>query len=299
MFEASQTLFMYCTSPVHAGSGQAFGLIDNPIQRERHTEHPVIAGSGVKGALRHHLNHQWNKEQLSRIFGPESGNSDAFAGAISFSDAQLLAFPVRSVKNTFVYAVSPTTLARAKRLLVLCGHDVKWEVPEVNKGECLINVATLKTEGKVILEAYEFEAKIDKNSKGLSLIAESLSKQAIPAGDEHGFFREKLCDELVLLPDDEFNFFVKNSTVVEAHVCIDDDTGTAKDGALFYTENLPPESILVSAAMATKVRKKEGEDADTVLNQVVQELDQKLVQFGGDATTGRGQIVLNFVKKGA
>ncbi|WP_438438787.1 RAMP superfamily CRISPR-associated protein [Hydrogenophilus thermoluteolus] len=53
MFEKYAALFLYAVSPVHMGAGQATGVIDNPIQRERHTNHPCFAGSGIKGALRH------------------------------------------------------------------------------------------------------------------------------------------------------------------------------------------------------------------------------------------------------
>ena len=53
MFQTKDAMFIYCVSPVHMGAGSAIGIIDNPIQRERHTGHPVMAGSGLKGALRH------------------------------------------------------------------------------------------------------------------------------------------------------------------------------------------------------------------------------------------------------
>ena len=53
MYQAQAALFLYAVSPVHMGAGAAFGLIDSPIQRERHTEHPLFAGSGIKGAIRH------------------------------------------------------------------------------------------------------------------------------------------------------------------------------------------------------------------------------------------------------
>src|SRR5690554_3353742 len=53
MFEKAAALFLYTVSPVHMGAGQAVDVIDNPIQRERHTRHPCFAGSGIKGALRH------------------------------------------------------------------------------------------------------------------------------------------------------------------------------------------------------------------------------------------------------
>jgi len=77
MFQAQQALFIYCVSPVHIGAGTAIGLIDNPIQRERHTEYPMIAGSGLKGAVRHHfwsqLDDSSRKDKanlLNRLFGP-------------------------------------------------------------------------------------------------------------------------------------------------------------------------------------------------------------------------------------
>ena len=53
MFEKTAALFLYAVSPVHMGAGQAVDVIDNPIQRERHTGHPCFAGSGIKGAVRH------------------------------------------------------------------------------------------------------------------------------------------------------------------------------------------------------------------------------------------------------
>jgi CRISPR-associated protein Cmr4 len=51
MFEKKAAVFLYAVSPVHMGAGQAIGVIDNPIQRERHTNHPCFAGSGIKGAV--------------------------------------------------------------------------------------------------------------------------------------------------------------------------------------------------------------------------------------------------------
>jgi len=302
MFEASRAMFIYCTSPVHAGAGQAFGLIDNPIQRERHSEHPVIAGAGVKGALRHHLWRKWDqgdgeqtRDLLNRIFGPEAGNSSDYAGTISFSDAQLVAFPIRSVKDGFVYATSPLCLARAKRLLHMCGETVNWELPEVKEGQAdLINPLLLSDNQYLLLESQQFVAKMDGNDKGMKAAAESLAVLALPNGDGYDYFRKKLQTDLVLLSDTDFSYFVKQSTVVEAHVCIDSETGTAKDGSLHYTENLPPESILISAAMATVERKKDGLMAEAMLSPVVSALNGALVQLGGDATTGRGQVTLAF-----
>jgi hypothetical protein len=37
MLERQASVFLYAVSPVHVGAGQAIGVIDNPIQREKHT----------------------------------------------------------------------------------------------------------------------------------------------------------------------------------------------------------------------------------------------------------------------
>ncbi len=53
--ENSTIMSLYAVSPVHAGSGSSMGVVDLPIQRERHTNWPHIQASGVKGAMRHHF----------------------------------------------------------------------------------------------------------------------------------------------------------------------------------------------------------------------------------------------------
>ena len=127
MFQAQQLVFYSCLSPVHMGAGSAVGAIDNPIQREVHTQHPLIAGSSLKGAARQHFTRNWAEQGdlVNRVFGPDRDASD-HAGAIAFGDAQLVVFPVRSLRNTYVYATCPTALARLKRL---AGGAVPWAMP--------------------------------------------------------------------------------------------------------------------------------------------------------------------------
>lgn len=303
MFEKTSLLFIYCITPAHLGSGQALGVIDNPIARERHTEHPMMPGSGLKGAFREHLEGLWgNDGMVTRLFGPESSGSD-YAGAISFGDAQIIAFPVRSLKSAFVYAVSPLTLARLKRLATITGIPVDWSAPEVPSGQCLVRNDQLLQNDKLVLEAFEF---IHKKDEAMGKIADWLLEKALPKEEALDFFREKIKKDTVLLPDDAFSYFVRNATVVEPHVRIDNDTGTAAEGGLFYTENLPPEAILVAPVFASRERTKNGSDkleAQAVMQSVVngdngkKGLQNALVQIGGDATTGRGQVILNFIVK--
>ncbi|MEX0618066.1 MAG: type III-B CRISPR module RAMP protein Cmr4 [Pseudohongiellaceae bacterium] len=315
MFQKQAAVFLYAVSPVHMGAGQAIDVIDNPIQRERHTGHPCFAGSGIKGAVRHSFEalltgstgehaeamRQDVSKTIDRLLGPESSSGELHAGAVSFGDAQLVALPIRSLKEGYVYATCPQALARAQRLLKVAGAAVNWEVPTVKEGEALVINDGLLSDGKLHLEAFEY-AKGD-DARQLSDIAADLASKALPDSKpdakEYDFFREKLEKDLIVLHDTDFSYFAKHAMLVEPHVRINPETGTASDGGLFYTENLPPESIMIAPLMASQTRTGKGKDqeipAEGVLSQIKTLIDTKLLQIGGDATTGRGLVVANVV----
>jgi CRISPR-associated protein Cmr4 len=299
MFQAQRLVFYYATSPLHMGAGQAVGAIDNPIQREVHTDHPLLAGSGIKGALRHHLQRAWAGEQAGlvlRLFGPDSANASDYAGALSFGDASIVAFPVRCARRAYVYATSPMALGRLKRQAAAAGVACGWAVPPVAAGQALLAGAAAASEHKrLLLEVFDFDARTDDSAA--RQVAEWLAGHALPAGPENDYFRKKLKDDLVVLTDADFGHFVRHATVVEPHVRIKDETGTADPGGLFYTENLPPESLLAGLAMASPERSTRGAlDASAVLAQVFNAatgiLHGQPLQFGGDASTGRGLVLV-------
>lgn len=291
MFEKTATVFLYAISPVHMGAGQAVDIIDNPIQRERHTQHPCFAGSGIKGAVRHsYMALGCSQADINLLFGPDSGNS-AHAGAISFGDAQMLALPVRSLKGGYVYATCPQALARAQRLLALTGNAPTWPALAVQEGQCLVANRALLSSDKLHLEAFEFSAHI---SKELASLAGDIARRALPEGTAYQFFRDKLGTDLVLLSDTDFGYFARHAMLVEPHVRINQKTGTADERGLFYTENLPPESLLIAPLMASQTRSSKPDEklqADEVLTRIRPLLDGRLLQIGGDATTGRGLVV--------
>jgi CRISPR-associated protein Cmr4 len=298
MFEKHAALFLYAVSPVHMGAGQAVGVIDNPIQRERHTGHPCFAGSGIKGAVRHGFTAIGGDENLiNRLFGPDAGSSDLHSGAVSFGDAQIVALPVRSLKNGYVYATCPQALSRAQRLLGLIGIAVTWPaLPEVAEGQCLLANPALLSGDKLHLEAFEYGAKV---SQHLPKVSEDLAKKALPDKPAYDFFRNKLKTDLVVLSETDFAYFAQNAMLVEPHVCIDPDTGTAKGTGLFYTENLPPESLLIAPMLASQTRtgkKDDWMDAMAVHLKLKNVLDGRLLQIGGDVTTGRGLVVAKVVE---
>jgi CRISPR-associated protein Cmr4 len=296
MFEKKAALFLYAVSPVHMGAGQAIDVIDNPIQRERHTGHPCFAGSGVKGALRHSFEALGGQRaDIDRLLGPDAGSGDLHASAVSIGDAQLVALPVRSLKGGYVYATCPQALARAQRLLSLSGVSVNWPALTVEEGNCFIINPALLSKDKLHLEAFEYAARVHQPLEAMST---KLAELALPGGTEYAFFRDKLKTDLVVLSDTDFAYFSQNAMVVEPHVRIDEATGTASDGGLFYTENLPPESLLIAPLMTSQTRsgKSDKWPAEVVFSQIKTLVHGRLLQVGGDATTGRGLVVAHVVE---
>ncbi|SHF03633.1 CRISPR-associated protein, Cmr4 family [Lampropedia hyalina DSM 16112] len=292
MFEKTAAVFLYAISPVHMGAGQAIDIIDNPIQRERHTRHPSFAGSGIKGAVRHSYEALGGqKKDIDRLLGPDSSSAELHAGAISFGDAQLVALPIRSLKGGYVYATCPQALARAQRLLNLGGSATNWPALNVGEGSSLLANPALLSGDKLHLEAFEYTAKA---SEPLAAIAADLATKALPDTAAYAFFRDKLKTDLIVLSDTDFGYFAEHATLVEPHVRINAETGTADDGGLFYTENLPPESLLIAPLMASQTRTGKAENhlpAEAVFSQIKTLIDARLLQIGGDATTGRGLVI--------
>jgi len=233
---------------------------------------------------------------IDRLLGPAARSPTLHAGAISFGDAQLLALPVRSLKGGYVYATSPQALARGHRLLSLIGSPPPWSAPErIDEGACVVATADRLTGGHLHLELFEYAA---RTSPAIAAIGAWLAGHALPAGEGFGYFRDKLASDLVLLSDTDFGYFAQHAMLVEPHVRIDPATGTASDGGLFYTENLPPESVLLAPVMASRTRTGLPDEltAEAVLGTLRSALNGQLLQIGGDATTGRGQVLVTLAE---
>ncbi len=295
MFEAKTVMMLYAVSPVHMGSGTAIGAIDNPIQRERHTEHPMLAGSGLKGALRD----AWPQDtDTDTVFGPEPEKGSEHAGALSVGDAQVVLFPARSLRESYVYATCPTALARFARMLDIAGvgksippipsppDDETMQLPS----DGVKQLRSAQTQ-RVVLETFAFSPQESQEAASWGKFLAGRLHDNVGAA-----FKKKIERHLAVLSDTRFGYFVRNATLVEPHVRIDDETGTADDGGLFYTENVPPETLFASLVLASRSRKPNSENtsAAEVLSKVREQFEGKPVQIGGDATVGRGLVVVSF-----
>ena len=278
---------MYAVTPCHAGSGSALGVVDLPIQRERHTNWPKIQASGVKGAFRANFDRYKNNlsdeekgkvneinKLADSIFGTSEGTG--YAGSSSFSDAKILAYPMRSDVSPFVWITCPAVLKRLQKDLSFTGENIeKYKIPEVKENEAVLIKGSIS--GYVLLEDYEVKVSNDKKVEGFD---------AWFAGT----------DRLILVSDEVFNYGVTNCTQIMAQIKIDSKTGTTAEGSLRYQEELPSDTLMYTV-IHWGDSKNTAEDklkADTIKRFITEEVIKNHIQIAGDETCGRGIFELTW-----
>lgn len=302
MFKLAKPFFIICETPLHAGSGNDLGVVDLPIQRERHTGFPKIEASGIKGCIRDSFERlrelkvkdktiPFNKSIIDLAFGPENGAEHA--STLGFTDARTLLFPVKSMMGVFAWITCPKVLAKFKSDLELCGIYSDFHMPEARstaEGSSLF-----VRENKIILEEYTFEISY-KDDPNCTKLANWIAENAMPDLNEYEYTREKLKKDIVVLDDDDFRDFVTLSTEVVTRTRIS-EKGTVASRALFNEEYLPAETVLYFLALASPIfsEAKEqykdlfGEGESSVMRFFIDN-KPKVAQLGGNATIGKGIV---------
>ena len=332
MFKKINPFVIRTLSSTHVGSGSDLGFVDLPIQREKHTGYPKIEASSLKGSLREALENVSSEKKkefitqlksndnnlinlgemddilnysvaLNLVFGYDDDSLDEkvikafednkeFAGAIGFSDARILLFPVRALKDVFVWITSPNVLKNFERELRLAGfNDVEITIPaKLSEKQAIISSDNLKINNKIILEEYSFDVFGTDDA-----VASKLS----------GLLNEpQIKNKLVIVNDDVFSNFVQNATEVITRTKIDNVTGTVAKGALFNEEYLPPETFMYFLVFSSPILHKAKENSvfknDSSEEKVFEFFRNNLpdvIQIGGNATLGKGIVEINEIKE--
>ena len=297
-------LFLYTETSLHAGTGSTISAVDLPIQRERTTHYPIVQGSGIKGALRSQCTSETQNAEIDLIFGKatEGKEDTSFAGAVSFSEARIILFPVRSLAGVFAYITCPLILARLAREALqanIAGEPLPTTLSPT-EGQALISSkkkSGVLVDGAVILEEFTFTAQPDPQ---VDTIAEWLCTNALPAKG-YTFWQTKLKESLVIISDTDFRDFVVNSTEVTTHIKLKPGDKTVDGGALWTQESLPSDTLLFTTAVARRPRGTSTAALATpenVLAWLVAHVGMGgRVQLGGDETTGQGIVALSWTPK--
>jgi CRISPR-associated RAMP protein, Cmr4 family len=269
---------------IHAGSGEKDGVVDLPIQREAHTGWPVIFGSSLKGAMRSAATqHQINN--LTTLFGPDALSEGAssekiHAGALMISDARLIWLPVRSLTSHTRYVICPALLRRLQADMARANQPLNLSLPSVNGLTAL--VAEKQPQTRLYLEEYAFEV---ESSEEISKWCEILAKFC-------DLNPEEISQQLALISDDQFAHLCQAAIPVHPHIAINYETKSVKDGALWYEEALPPETLLYTLLIANDARDTSGLKADELHRQISQFLctEHPYLQVGANESTGMGWL---------
>lgn len=302
MYRKANILFLYCQTPLHAGSGDSLGIVDLPIQRERHTSFPKIEASSLKGSLREHFERKnVESKKIIAAFGSEDNNEDnSQAGCFGVTDARILLFPVKSAKGVFAWITCPKILSKFKEELKLAGIEADFDIPKENSISEKSSLLTSKNSVNIILEEFTFYIKPDKNVEKLGIFLQ----EKIFSLNDNSYFAEKLTKDIAVLSDDDFRDFVNLSTEVITRTRIDNVTGTVEEGALFTEEYLPAESILYSLALTApefaEESKKIFKEEEDLRNFVKEFLDKNnILQIGGNQSLGKGIVKVKFIPNSA
>ena len=284
----AKLLLIHALSPLHAGTGQGVGVIDLPIAREKATGIPFLPGSSIKGVLRDAC----PDGKKVAIFGPETANASDHAGSAQFSDARLLLLPVRSLSGTFAWVTSPLLL---RRLMRDANGSKDLKPPErvpapASLERCLVAKEGCKlvfrhqTNEQVVLEDLMLEP---TQNADVTSWAGWLGGHLFPTEQ---YWQTAIKERLCIVHDDMLSFLLRTATEVTARITLDSEKKTVKKGQLWYEEALPAETILSGLLVAAPVMAGAEEVFTTVSS-----LSKGALQFGGNATVGRGLCQLRLI----
>jgi CRISPR-associated protein Cmr4 len=294
MFKQSGLITYYALTPIHVGAGSSVSYIDLPVQRERHTSFPIMAGSGIKGVFRALAEREKETGKVNIIFGPENGSEGS--SCVAFTDAKILLYPVRSVRDVFAWITCPYVLKRFKEdLASASGKTNNFSIPEVSDDKIIVasnsSLIINNNPKKVGLEEFVFD--VDNSQIDPNLINEI--KKYILATET----TKNLSERLAIVSDNVFTDLVNYAVEVRTRIKIDQTTGTASGKALFVVEMVPSESIFYSLVFADDPKNSNNnlvKNVDEVINNIQKMIDNnKVIQVGGDETIGLGFVKVNFI----
>lgn len=281
----SYDLFFYAIEPTHVGAGgYRLGRVDNTIVRDAGTGLPKLPGSSISGALRSAALFSL-PEAIDRVAArdyaraekPVGGAEDPVAkyfgfaeghdkgqsriGALGFSDAQILLFPVYTLSG-------PKWITTYQRLL-----EAGVENPP--KPEDLDKVYANS--------AYE------RLNLGWMLFQIEKAAIELPPALKEASFSKVFADELVVVHEAIFANLVNANLEVRTSVALDFEMGSAKEGALFTYEAMPRGAVYVSRVFLDNRRYPELEaGAEALLKASLDHASQ--LGFGAMTTRGFGRM---------
>lgn len=310
MSDSARIYWLHTLTPLHVGSGQGVGFVDLPIVREAVTGWPYVPGTAFKGVFAdaHDAAPDARKsdKRKAAAFGTADDETSATgqrqdnAGSLVFTDARLVCLPVRSIYGTFAWCTSAFALRRLHRDLEHAGIKGLPGAPDdlhaADNGTYRVRLTSQsllwdsEEKKNVFLEDLDFKGSAEQNADQWAL---HLADAAF-----HGKWQELFQQRFAIVPNEIFDFLTETATEVQAHIRIEDATKTVAQGALWYEESLPAETLLAGLVACDRVFGNSGLTAKALLDHYCP-LGEKRVgqnemitdlQLGGKASVGKGRV---------
>ena len=149
----------------------------------------------------------------------------------------------------------------AARADLVLGHASgldEWKIPQVKRDNVVVpgdDCPCLYESTHVVLEEFVFERAATTSAE-----VAGWWRHLLPDTPAFAATKERFCRCLLVLHDDDFTHFTRHATEIVARVGLEIETKTVKDGALFYEEFLPPESLFYALVLAHDARGQAGPD---------------------------------------
>lgn len=271
----------YCAQNLHVGSGEnSESLVDLPVAREQGV--PCIPASASKGAIKKFVFSKIDKAKSKdaiKWFGSDENHDGNDRGEIDFSDALPLLFsmPIDDYA-TYQWVVSVSSLNALRTMLAIKKISLPVSFSELNANSALIsensNVGK-NVAGFEVRSSNKIDTLIDEFF--LPLLEET--GKTLP----HLILKEILQNKLMLIDDASYSELI-NTLPNRVRIVLEPETGTSLN--LFDLEYVPQHSIFLSALFNTQ---------GNVNSEFSTEVSSEFIQFGGQATTGYGHMLVTCV----
>ncbi len=275
--------------PLHIGAGgYRLGRVDNTIIRDAGSDLPKIPGSSLAGIARSYaaMKVEGNDQKavnacqgncgscaICKAFGYASDDrqKQSHIGLLHFSDAHILAFPVRTLMGP-VWVTSPTALGRVSINLS----------PEYVPGakELVVEDSNESIGSTLNLGWLLLPADVKKEIGELNTLRDHL-------------LRITATPRIAIAPDWLFAEVVNSNLEVRTSVSIDPATGAAKTGALFTYEAIPTATLLTFDVDVDKWRCEQPKETSAKqLEEMVEGSFElcSMLGMGGMSTRGFGRM---------
>ncbi len=303
-------------TPIHAGAGRGYGIVDLPIQRDS-LGYPEIWASSFKGALKTHLIKIYDSDQnmkncIYAFLGSEPGEEITYPGIAMICNLVPVALPVPSATHGFLYVTTPYLLSKVRSYLELVevSDTVRTFNPDLYNEvkrliEVLLSEARNLGDNEVLAPGM---AEREVNIVTWSFIRREISVPRISTTkvDElHPLYQVKDIGSSIVVVNDRIGKHIIEASIQRIQrVRLDRYTKTVARGALWSEEYLPMGTLFVGAislqnplvvAKGLEERKDIVEKYRTLsrkLDEILKQIDGMHLVVGGRETIGRGVMKL-------